>query len=331
MIVSIKYDSVNEMNNKNEIIGIDVGGANLKIYQNNSVEIHYCPMWKDSPLTELLKPHAGKKAAVVMSGELADGFSNKDEGIAFIVNAVKEAIPDSKFYGMDGKFHEKPSHILAAANWLASVDFLKERYPGSILIDFGSTTCDIIPLNMFESLKGMTDLDRLRKGYLVYTGTLRSTIPSLLRKVNVNGYETFVSSEYFAQSADAHLVLGNITIDDYTVPTADGADKSYAASLQRLSRVVCSDLSEINESGAKEIAAAFVKEQTELIRSEVLRIMKETGSTKIITAGIGSHILTKLFGEESIPCIDLNKEAGIFADALPAQAVAEVAERTGIF
>ncbi|MBR6447912.1 MAG: H4MPT-linked C1 transfer pathway protein, partial [Methanomicrobium sp.] len=84
-----------------DIIGIDVGGANLKICTGNAVEIHYCPMWKDSPLTELLRPYAGRKAAVVMSGELADGFSNKDEGIAFIVNAVKEAIPDSKFYGMD--------------------------------------------------------------------------------------------------------------------------------------------------------------------------------------------------------------------------------------
>ena len=313
-----------------DIIGIDVGGANLKICTGNAVEIHYCPMWKDSPLTELLKPYAGRKAAVVMSGELADGFSNKDEGIAFIVNAVKEAIPDSKFYGMDGKFHDSPTHLLAAANWLASVDFLRDRYPNAVLVDFGSTTCDIIPLNRFESLKGMTDLDRLRKGYLVYTGTLRSTIPSLLRKVRVNGYDTFVSSEYFAQSADAHLVLGNISVDDYSVPTADGAENTYAASLQRLSRVVCSDLSEIGESGAKEIAAAFVKEQTDLIRAETLRIIKETGSTEIIAAGIGSHILTKLFAGE-ISCIDLNADKEIFADALPAHAVLEVAQRTGIF
>ncbi|MBQ3684777.1 MAG: H4MPT-linked C1 transfer pathway protein, partial [Methanomicrobium sp.] len=79
------------------------------------------------------------------------------------------------------------------------------------------------------------------------------------------------------------------------------------------------------------IAAAFVKEQTDLILGEVRRIMKDTDSKSIIAAGIGSHILTKLFAGENIPCTDLNLEAGIFADALPAHAVMEVAKRTDIF
>jgi len=309
-----------------DIIGIDVGGANLKVFSGDSVKIHYCPMWKKAPLAEILKPYSGRKAAVVMSGELADGFSNKNEGIKFIVESVKEAIPDSLFYGTDGEFHEGPDSSLAAANWLASADFLKDRYPGSILVDLGSTTTDIIPLNSFDSLMGMTDLDRLRKGYLVYTGTLRSTVPSLLRSVVVNGYDTLVSSEYFAQSADVHLVLGNIGGDDYTVPTPDGAAATYVASLRRLSRVVCSDLEEIGEEGALEIAGAFYREQSGLIAGQVERVMNETGSSGVIAAGIGSHIISRIFG-----CTDLSREDGIFPDALPAQAVWGVAERTGIF
>lgn len=309
-----------------DIIGIDVGGANLKVFENDSVIIHYCPMWQKAPLTEALEHYRGKKAAIVMSGELADGFSNKAEGIRFIVESVKKAVPDSLFYGTDGRFHEGPTPLLAAANWLASADFLRERYPDQVLVDFGSTTTDIIPLNSFESLKGMTDLDRLRKGYLVYTGTLRSTVPSLLRSVVVNGFDTLVSSEYFAQSADAHLVLGNIDESDYTVPTPDGAEVSYGASLQRLSRVVCSDLDEIGEAGALEIAGAFCNEQMHLIESQVERVMNETGSSGVIAAGIGSHIISGIFG-----CPDLSCEEGLYPDALPAQAVCEVAERTGIF
>ena len=309
-----------------DVIGIDVGGANLKVFENNSVAIHYCPMWQKAPLTEILEPYCGKKAAVVMSGELADGFSDKAEGIRFIVESVKKAIPNSLFYGTDGKFHEGPVSSLAAANWLASADFLRERYPGQVLVDFGSTTTDIIPLNFFESLKGMTDLDRLRKGYLVYTGTLRSTVPSLLRSVVVNGYDTLVSSEYFAQSADAHLVLGNIDEGDYTVPTPDGAEVSYYASLQRLSRVICSDLEEIGEPGALEIAEAFFNEQMNLIEKQVERVMGETGSKGIIAAGIGSHIISGIFD-----CPDLSCEEDLYPDALPAQSVCGVAERTGIF
>ncbi|MBN1433037.1 MAG: H4MPT-linked C1 transfer pathway protein [Methanomicrobiaceae archaeon] len=308
------------------MIGIDVGGANLKVFEKDSVTIHYCPMWQKAPLTEILEPYCGKKAAVVMSGELADGFSNKNEGIGFIVESVKKAIPDSLFYGTDGEFHEGPTSLLAAANWLASADFLRERYDDKILVDFGSTTTDIVPLNSFESLKGMTDLDRLRKGYLVYTGTLRSTVPSLLRSVVLNGFKTLVSSEYFAQSADAHLVLGNIDEDDYTVPTPDGAETSCGASLQRLSRVVCSDLEEIGKSGAIEIAEAFFNEQINLIEEQVERVMDETGSKGIISAGIGSHIISGIFD-----CDNLSRDKGLYPDALPAQAVCEVAERTGIF
>lgn len=283
-------------------------------------------MWQKAPLTEILGPYRGKKAAVVMSGELADGFSNKTEGIKFIVESVKRAIPESLFYGTGGEFHEGAVSSLAAANWLASADFLRGRYPGQVLVDLGSTTTDIIPLNSFESLKGMTDLDRLRKGYLVYTGTLRSTVPSLLRSVVVNGYDTLVSSEYFAQSADAHLVLGNIGEDEYTVPTPDGAETSRSASLQRLSRVVCSDLGEVGESGALGIAEAFFREQSGLIKEQVDRVMGETESSGVIAAGIGSHIISGIFS-----CIDLSCEDGIFPDALPAQAVCEVAKRTGIF
>ena len=36
---------------------------------------------------------------------------------------------------------------LAAANWLVSAEYLMDRYPGSLLVDLGSTTTDIIPLS----------------------------------------------------------------------------------------------------------------------------------------------------------------------------------------
>ena len=73
---------------------------------------------------------------------------------------------------------------LAAANWLASADFLREKYPDALLLDIGSTTADFIPLSRFSSLKGLSDLARLQKGYLVYTGMLRTSgsHPSFFRR-----------------------------------------------------------------------------------------------------------------------------------------------------
>ena len=50
--------------------------------------------------------HPDDPAAVVMSGELADCFESKMEGISFIVDAVKNAFRSARFYGTDGQFHD---------------------------------------------------------------------------------------------------------------------------------------------------------------------------------------------------------------------------------
>ncbi|PKL57865.1 MAG: H4MPT-linked C1 transfer pathway protein, partial [Methanomicrobiales archaeon HGW-Methanomicrobiales-5] len=224
------------------MIGIDVGGANLKVVKETGAHIHYCPLWEHAPITSLLEQYnisSNDPAAVVMSGELADSFSDKMQGISFIVHAVKAAFPSARFYGMDGTFHTDAVPQLAAANWLASAAYLRQDYPDAVLLDIGSTTADIIPLNRFESLLNVTDLLRLQKGYLIYTGMLRGNIATLLSSVLLDGMQTPVSSEYFATSADAHMVLDHISADQYSCDTPDKKEKSREASLRRLARVVC--------------------------------------------------------------------------------------------
>jgi probable H4MPT-linked C1 transfer pathway protein len=302
------------------MIGIDIGGANTKIVDGDEVIIRYCPLWKEAPITEILSEYDGA-AAVVMSGELADCFYSKAEGISFIVNAVLEVLPKARFYGTDGRFHTKPVPELAAANWLASADLLRERYPDSVLVDFGSTTADIIPLSPFDELLGQTDLSRLRKGYLIYCGMLRTPVASLLRSVIIDGEETPLSTEYFASAGDAHLALGHITPGEYTVPTPDGKEASRDLSLARLARSVCADPDEIGEAGAVAIAHAFWKAERNLIEESLKRI----GKRPLLAGGIGSRLLRSTFGG-----VDLFDELGHFADALPAYAVREVAERNGI-
>jgi probable H4MPT-linked C1 transfer pathway protein len=305
------------------VIGIDVGGANLKVVTGNGADIHYCPLWQESPITDVLSPYSGTSAAVVMSGELADGFSNKTEGIRFIVDAVRAALPDAVFYGTDGRFHPGADRSLAAANWLASADWLRELFPNGILVDIGSTTTDIIPLEPFDTLKGLSDLDRLQRGMLVYTGLLRAPVASLLRSVILAGTPTLVSNELFAVSADVHLVLGHIRPDEYAVPTPDGADVSIPASLQRLSRVVCSDLEEIGQEGAYAVAERFWQEQCSLISSQIERL-DPLHEKEIIFAGVGARVLAG-----SLEGCLLADRIGEMADALPAYAVREVALRNG--
>ena len=306
------------------MIGIDVGGANLKIATRDGIAIHYCPLWEESPIREVLRYYhtPGEQAAVVMSGELADCFRSKDEGIRFIVDSVREVFPGARFYGTDAAFHDTAVPALAAANWLVSAEYLMDRYRGSLLVDLGSTTTDIIPLSGLEPLKGLTDLSRLQRGYLVYTGLFRTTIPALIREVSLKGVPTPVCPEFFAMSADVHLVLSHITEQEYAVDTPDRKGKDRISALRRLARVVCADLEEIGEEGAYAVAREFWRAQRELLLHAVQRIAGSSPPEQVLCAGVGAGLLSSLFGGRNL-AVDL----GPAADALPAFAVREVAER----
>lgn len=311
------------------MIGIDVGGANLKIVDDAGVHIRYCPLWEKAPVAELLLPYAekaGGDAAVVMSGELADCFDNKMQGISFIVSAVRRVFPNALFYGTDARFHDGAVPALAAANWLASADFLRSRHPNAVLLDIGSTTADIIPISRFNTLIGLTDLARLQAGNLVYTGMLRTSVATLIRSVDVDGIRTPVSTEYFATSADVHLVLGHISSKAYTCDTPDKKERTREASLRRLARVVCADLDEIGAAGAQQIAEQFWTVQRDMVCSQVKKVVKSCNAEEIIIAGIGAPLFSAELGGT-----DLNDELGPVADALPAYAVREIAACKELF
>lgn len=307
------------------MIGIDIGGANLKVVNDAGVHIHYCPLWQEAPIQELLRPYAsGRDAAVVMSGELADCFTSKAEGISFIVSEVRAVFPDARFYGTDGKFHQGAGPELAAANWLAMADHLRSHYPDAILIDMGSTTTDIIPLNAFDLMLGQTDLTRLQQGYMVYCGLLRTNVATLIQTAQVNGIITPVSTEYFASTGDAYVTLDLINSDLFTADTADKKGTDKDSCMRRLARVVCADLEEIGESGAVDIAQDVIAAQRAIITNAIQKAAQKHGTTQIIVAGIGSGIVSAW-----INGIDLAEALGEFAHALPAWAVREVASRTG--
>jgi (4-(4-[2-(gamma-L-glutamylamino)ethyl]phenoxymethyl)furan-2-yl)methanamine synthase len=310
------------------VIGMDVGGANLKLVSGETAIVHYCPLWEGASLGEVLgmyrEQHGDSAAAVVMSGELADCFRTKMEGIGWIVDTVKGAFPDAVFYGIDGRFHDRAVPQLAAANWLAAADWLRKDHPDAVWVDMGSTTTDIIPLGNFDGLLGLTDLLRLQRGYLVYTGLLRTPVAMQIGSVTLRGKPTPVAAEHFAIAADAHLVLGTITPDGYTCDAPDRGDKTMEGSLRRLARVVCADLEEIGEPGAREVAAQFRDAQISTFRRDVAAAKKIGGVREVIASGIGSAFLAR-----ELPATDLRGTLGPVADALPAHAVREVALRTG--
>jgi hypothetical protein len=197
-----------------------------------------------------------------------------------------------------------------------------DRYPGSLLVDLGSTTTDIVPLDGMETLRGLTDLGRLQRGYLVYTGLLRTTVPALVREVSLRGVPTPACPEFFAISADVHLVLSHIREEEYTVATPDGKGKDRVSALRRLARVVCADLEEIGEEGACAVAREFWTVQRDLLTHAVRRVAGTGVPPRVLCAGTGAGLLSGIFGGRNL-AVDL----GPASDALPACAVREVAAR----
>lgn len=305
------------------MIGIDIGGANLKVVDEHGAHIHYCPLWKETSVREILQEYSSAdNAAVVMSGELADCFSSKQEGINFLYDAVRNVFPNAKFYGIDGKFHTKPVSQIAAANWLVMADVLRFKYPDCLLVDMGSTTTDIVPLNAWETLKGQTDFIRLKTGMLLYYGLLRTPVSSLIRRISPDGNDILLSTEYFACSGDAHLLMEMITSDMYSTATPDSCSTSWNHCLRRMARMVCADVHEVGEDLVLQIAREYVNEENKLITNAVSSIMKKYGCVRIIAVGIGSKFLASYLNAH-----DLASEMGTLSDAMPAWAVREAGLR----
>ncbi len=312
-------------------LGIDIGGANTKIASSDGrlVELHYVPLWKDTSLPKVLldiaKRLKPKKVAVVITGELADCFSDKENGISCIVDVVNNAFKDASFLDSNGRFTKEKKRELSAANWMASALLVGREYGDCIFVDIGSTTTDIIPIRDGMPHAGKTDFERLKKSELVYSGVLRTNIAAVLDKVLL-GVDAFrISSELFAITADAYMVLGIISGEEYTCDTPDEAGKSVTDAKRRLARVVCADLSEIGDQELVLIAQQVMEAQLRDIKDALSEVAKRHGISKIVACGLGEFLAKGAAEELGFEIVLLSERYGMkISRVFPAYAVARL-------
>ncbi len=321
------------MNSK--VIGLDIGGANTKLASSDGtlVELHYLPLWKDTRLPEVLKEIAQRlhpeKVAVVMTGELADCFENKEQGIRFIIEAVDSAFGSSKvsYVNNMGKFQCGTDNIreLAAANWAASARLVEKDMGDCIFVDVGSTTSDIIPIISGEHKASFTDFKRLNRSELVYAGTLRTNLAVLLEKVKLENGWCRTASELFATTADAYLLLGKINEDMYTCETADGAGRSKTDAMRRIARLVCADLSEITEEEIYEIACQVKDKQISVLVKAIFEVAERNGLKRIAAAGLGEFLIKEAAERLGFEFISVSEQWGEeISKVFPAYAAARL-------
>jgi probable H4MPT-linked C1 transfer pathway protein len=247
--------------------------------------------------------------AITITAELSDAFQTKKEGILTILEALSEVIDNNKLRFISNKSvflnYEDASvdpYSIAAANWVSTALFLGLFVPECILIDAGSTTIDIIPIIDSKPVsRGIDDISRLINHELIYTGGLRSTIPSITHHVPYKGKNIRISFEKFALISDVHRILNNISDENYNNDTADNRSKSLEDCYARLSRVICMDIETISKDDLRKIAVYIYKKQLDIISREIVMFMQDLikryhqfkNNPKFIITGLSAEFLIK--------------------------------------
>ena len=343
-----------------ELIGWDIGGAHLKAAawaggRVVSIAQKPCPLWQGlhhfhAAVEDILKempPAPECRHAVTMTGELADRFAHREEGVFSLIRAMEaHCAPGSLriFAGRSGFLESgaiDSGHIrdIASANWLATGFHAASHVPEALLIDIGSTTTDLLLLHAGEvQVRGYTDFERMRYDELVYTGIVRTPLMVLAQCAPLEGEWVGLMSEHFATTADVYRLCGELPEHADQMPAADGGEKSPSASARRIARLLGRDV-ESAESGAWERLARFFRErQLDRILLACERQLSRgllSRRAPFIGAGVGRFLVQELALRLQHPYLDfaelfpLNASGDGFqiADCAPAAAVASLAQR----
>lgn len=295
-------------------LALDIGGANLKIADGKGfADSQFFPLWqKTEQLGEALRklltdaPPA-ETIAVTMTGELADCFATKVDGVNAILDAVEQAADGRHVlvYYCDGRLvgvaaARAEALLAAASNWRALGAYASRFCHGEsgLLIDVGSTTTDIIPLGPEgPQAIGRTDTERLATGELVYTGVERSPVCALVRALPRRGKPCAVAQELFATTLDAYLLLGELAENSDDNQTADGRARTKANAHARLARMMCADVTMFSREDARRAAAAIRESQLVLLASATKQILDraEVLPSTVIISGQGEFLARQLW------------------------------------
>lgn len=254
-----------------KIITLDIGGANIKIFDGN-YKSFYFPFWKRKDEFKNFIKNLNLKAdffVITTTAELADCFKDKKEGINFIIDHIKRVI-DGEIFFLSNDLNFKILNIsearknlynIASANFIATGKYISERENEGIIVDIGSTTTDIIPFKNKKILSKNNDLERLQNFQLIYTGVLRTNVATIVKNLKFREKKTKISSEYFSITADVYRILNEIDENDYVVETPDGMGKDIISCKRRLARIILCDLNEITDKEIYDIAKQIRKKQ----------------------------------------------------------------------
>ena len=298
------------------VVGWDVGGAHLKAARAENGRIVNA-IQVASPLRlgleRLAQSFVEAKAkigtadlhAVTMTGELADTFASRIDGVEQLSALAMRELAPARVYLYAGRsgFVEPqaaPQHAddIASANWFASASLAARVARTALFVDMGSTTTDLVPLvDGAIAARGYTDAERLAAGELVYTGLVRSFVMAVGDRAPFAGHWSTLVNEYFANMADVHRILGRLPDDADQMATADGRAKTVEASRARLARMVGCDVAHASERAWSTLAEWFAERQIRTVVDGAMLVLScgnMPADAPILGAGIGEAVVREV-------------------------------------
>jgi probable H4MPT-linked C1 transfer pathway protein len=336
-------------------LGIDIGGANIKLADlNGNAHSRPFPLWRHperlaAELADLIERSAlpASQIAVTMTGELADCFQTKRDGVCAIVDAAVEAANQRPifFYATSGELLRaaaaKANHqLVAAANWHALAKYVgaeilrNDSLNCGMLIDIGSTTADLIPLQHGKPVpQAFTDTTRLCAGELVYAGVVRTPVCSLIEEVLLQGCSYPIARELFATTLDVYLMMEILCETDDHEITADGRAATREAAHDRLARMICADRNSFSVEDAISLSSQVYQKQLGILEKSARQVAASMRGQPaiVVVSGQGEflarEIATRLFPQADL--ISLRELVGErISTCAPAYAVARLASES---
>jgi probable H4MPT-linked C1 transfer pathway protein len=310
--------------------GWDIGGAHLKVAQVDTagrVQAALqlpCTLWLGMEhlhraIEEALAGlRPSPRHGITMTGELADLFDDRAQGVARIVEAMTRFFPPNELSIYAGREGFVPAgsagaHVreIASANWHASARFAASRLGDGLFVDAGSTTTDLVPFSGAEvCAQGTTDDERLAACELVYTGVTRTPVMAIARSVSCTRKRQPLVAELFATAADVHRLTGALPPDADQQATADGRGKSDEESAQRLARMLGRDASSAGMETWRMVARELSEQQLRCLHDAALVVLSRgrredgeesakgggvvAGEAPVVGAGVGRFLAVAL-------------------------------------
>lgn len=332
------------------LVGWDVGGAHLKacLWQDGrvrDVRQMACALWQGMPRLDAAiealgaaGPHwasalgdSRTRHAVTMSGEMADCFADRAEGVAGIAGhlAARFGPGALAFYGgpagwLGPRDAAGAWSLIASANWRASAEHAARAVGSGLWIDIGSTTTDLVVLREGQVLSdSRDDADRLSSGELVYQGVVRTPLCALADRIELDGREFNVMHEWFATSADVYRLTGELDPAHDQHPAADQGAKDEAGSARRLARMVGHDAPFAELRRWRRFAERWRERQLDRIAANLARVLDRHAlpdGAPFVVAGCGAFLARELATATGRPSLDYGRDVAAATDARRAEA-----------